>query len=334
MGPERGQVRVLSTDGTLWGAGVLTASRASPAPTLQVLTCAHVLTAALGGPRGEPVVVDLPGRGWSATARLLPGAWAPPPPLDGAEPGAALADLMDFAVLALDPGHPRPGQGCAPLPLAYAGAPDGRRVAVIGYPVGSPAGLIATARLTGAGGPCPEWVQLDGLRTTGAVVEGGFSGAAVWDPAAARVIGIVTAAHTDRAAKVAWMLPVESVTRLWPPLADAVRPAVPPPCAPPSLAEQYELADALLEIPQIGHDSGRLLRDLLPAPIRRNIRDDPWPRQQLQAVVRACADHREGCRSLREAVRVLGGDAVSVTAALDVLDRVCRLGEPRPGAGA
>jgi hypothetical protein len=193
----------------------------------------------------------------------------------------------------------------------------------VGYPRGAPAGIIATARLTGRGGPCPEWLQLDGLRTTGAVVERGFSGAAVWDPARRRVVGLVTAGHTDRALKVAWMLPVEAAVRLWPPLSGALRSPSRPPCTPPPVQQQYDLADALLDVPQIGYDSGRALREALPPAVRRNIRDHPWPRQQLHAVVQACTDHPDGCEALRAAVLSLGGGSVSALGALEVLDRIC-----------
>ncbi|WP_322973454.1 effector-associated domain 2-containing protein [Actinacidiphila soli] len=330
MGPERGQVRVLSPDGALWGAGVLVAPRGT---TAHVLTCAHVVTAALGGPCGE-LVVDLPGRAWSAPARPLAEGWSPTPPPGEPAPGAALADSGDFAVLVLGAGHPHLPRGCGPLPLAPCGIPDDRRVAVIGYPRGAPAGLIATARVTGGGGPCPEWVQLDGLRTTGAVVERGFSGAAVWDPVRRRVIGLITAAHTNRTVKVAWMLPVEAAVRLWPPLAGAVRPPIPRPCTPPTVEQQYQLADALLDVPQIGYDSGRTLRDALPPAVRRNIPDHPWPRQQLQALVRTCADHQDGCPALRAAVLNLGGDSVSARAAVDILDRICCVGESGSEGGA
>ncbi|MGQ4384802.1 trypsin-like peptidase domain-containing protein [Streptomyces sp. SAS_270] len=329
MGPERGQVRVLSPDGALWGAGVLVAPEGA---TVHVLTCAHVVTAAIGGPSGQ-LLVDLPGRAWSATARLLPDSWSPAPAYDRPVPGADCMPGADFAVLALDAQHPQLPRGCGPLPLAQCDHPSGQRVAVIGYPRGVPAGLIATARLTGGGGPCPDWVQLDGLRATGALVEHGFSGAAVWDPARQRVIGLITAAHTDRSTKVAWMLPVEVALHLWPPLVGAVRPPGPRPCTPPPLEHQYELADALLDVPQIGYDSGRALRSALPAAVRRNIPDHAFPRQQLQAVVQTCTDHHEGCPILRAAVLNLGGGSVSAHNALEILDRICCTGEQRSGGG-
>jgi hypothetical protein len=177
--------------------------------------------------------------------------------------------------------------------------------------------------MTGTGGPCPDWVQLDGLQTTGAAVERGFSGAAVWDPAVRGVVGLVTAAHTDRTAKVAWMLPVEAAVRLWPPLAAAVRSAAPPPCRAPSPEDRYRLADALLEVPQIDHDAGDSLREALPPAIRRNIRKHLWPRQQLQAIVHACVDYQGGCAALRAAVLNVGGESVSALRSAGILDEVC-----------
>jgi len=347
VGPEQGHVRVLSEDGVLYGAGVLVEPTGSG---VHVLTCAHVVAAALGLPdQGRPapgrdsggrtprgaLLVDLPGRDWAAAVHPVPGGWSPPPPLDHIDPGRALADCGDLAVLAPHGALPALPRGAGPLPVAPCGEADERRVAVIGYPRGAPAGIVATARLTGRGGPCPEWVQLDRVRMTGAAVERGFSGAAVWDPALRRVVGLVTAASRDRAEGVAWMLPMEAAARLWPPLTGALRaPVRRAACSPPSVEQSYELADALLDVPQIGHDSGRLLRLQLPAPVRRNIPDHPWPRQQLQALVRACADQPGGCSALRTAVRGLGGGSASAEAALDTLARICcqadeAAGEPR-----
>ncbi|MFE1800367.1 trypsin-like peptidase domain-containing protein [Streptomyces sp. NPDC059517] len=339
---------MLSTDGVLYGAGVLVAPTGTG---IHVLTCAHVVAAALwlpgegrqsgadgrkaGAPEGE-LLVDLPGRAWSAVVRPVPEGWSPPPSLEHLFPGQALGDRGDLAVLAPRDGSPLPDLRQGPLPLAECGPADDRRVAIIGYPRGAPAGLIATARVTGRGGPCPEWVQLDGVRTTGAVVERGFSGAAVWDPAIRRVIGLVTAAAKDRTAKVAWMLPMEAAARLWPPLTGALRASAPwvrssRACSQPSLEETYELAEALLDVPQIGHDSGRLLRGQLPAAVRRNVPDHPWPRQQLQGLVQACVDQTGGCAALRAAVAGLGGGSAPAAVALDVLARVCCADGGTPG---
>ncbi|MFF0741313.1 trypsin-like peptidase domain-containing protein [Streptomyces sp. NPDC004111] len=411
----------MSRDGSLAGAGVLVSAGGS---RLYVLTCAHVVTAAGGTAPGGPgrgaadVVVDLPGRGWSTKARLLRRSWAPPPPLGEPPPGQDLAGCGDFAALALPDDRPPLPPDCGPLPLAPCGTPDGQRVQIIGYPQGAPGGVVATGQLSGAGGPCPRWVQLDGVRTTGAAVERGFSGAAVWDPERRRVVGLITAAHTRQTSKTAWMLPVEAATRYWPPLGDWLEPARPdgadlhgrdqhgpdaaerhpreryspdpdphgpdrhgadlhgpgglhgrdqhgpdgadlhgrdphapdpyapspraatasaagprasaaPLCQPPPPAAQFRLAEALLQVPQIEYDSGRGLRMALPAAVRRNVRNHDFPRQQVQALVAACLDHRDGCPALRAAVTELGGDTVSTHRALSVLDRMCCRAGPR-----
>lgn len=342
MGPEQGHVRVLSEDGVLCGAGVLVEPSGMG---VHILTCAHVVTAALGlsaggrrtapnpfggqAPEGD-LLVDLPGRDWSAVVRTLPGGWSPPPPLDRVDPGRSLADCGDLAVLIPRDAPPRLPRGGGALPVAPCGPAGDRRVAIIGYPRGAPAGLVATAQVTGRGGPCPDWVQLDRVRMTGAAVERGFSGAAVWDPAIRRVIGLITATSGDRTAGIAWMLPTEAVARLWPPLRGALRAPASPSCSPPSIEESYELAEALLDVPQIGLDSGRLLRLQLPAAVRRNVPDHPWPRQQLQALVRACADQPGGCAALRTAVHQLGGGSASAEVALAVLARVCCQGSEVP----
>lgn len=314
--PQRGQVRVRSADGPVWGAAVLVA----PGNTgVHALTCAHVVAAAEQDPGRRRLMVDLPARAWHAEVDPVPAAWSPPPPLDGLE--APEGDAADFAVLPLRADHMPLPRSCGPLRPAACGTPDGRRVSVVGYPRGAPAGIIATAVLTGKAGPCPDWVQLDGLHTTGAVVERGFSGAAVWDPVRQAVVGLVTAAHTDRSTKVAWMLPMETAARHWPPLAGALRPSgAGAPSRAPSVEDNYRLADRLLDIPQIAYDSGRTLRAALPAPVRRNILDHPFPRQQLAALVAACMDHRRGRTALRTAVRELGGDTTTVRRALADLD--------------
>ncbi|MFF5008771.1 hypothetical protein ACFY3G_38795 [Streptomyces phaeochromogenes] len=116
---------------------------------------------------------------------------------------------------------------------------------------------------------------------------------------------------------------MEAAARLWPPLAGALRAPALRACSLPSVEETYRLAEALLDVPQIGHDSGRLLRQQLPASVRRNVPDHPWPRQQLQALVQACVEQPGGCAALRAVVRSLGGGSTPAGAALAVLDRVC-----------
>ncbi|MFI8088765.1 trypsin-like peptidase domain-containing protein [Streptomyces sp. NPDC086080] len=304
-----------SQNGQAWGAAILVAPRDAG---MHALTCAHVVDAAQRSAGGGTVTIELPGRDWQVEVAPVAAATSAPPTW-----GDRVGEVTgaDFAVLAPVSGHPPLPRGHGPLRPAVCGTTTGRAVAIVGYPRGAPAGIIATAALTGTGGPCPEWVQLDGLRTTGPAVEHGFSGAAVWDPELEAVIGLVTAAHTDRTAKVAWMLPMEAAARHWHPLKAALRSAeVTSQREEETWDVRFRVADRLLEVPQIAYDSGRSLRAALPAPIRRNVFDHAFPRQQLAAVVAACLDHPDGRRVLRRAVLEIGGETVTVRHALRALD--------------
>ncbi|GGZ86478.1 hypothetical protein GCM10010329_02900 [Streptomyces spiroverticillatus] len=336
MGPEAGQVRVLSPNGGLAGAGFLVAPDGS---RLYVLTCAHVVTAVTGrtaavgdGDGSDIVIVDLPGQGWSAEARVVEGSWSPTPLLDVQDPGHGAQNCGDFAALAVARGAPRLPDGCGPLPLAACGPPEGQSVLVRGYPGGLSDGVVATGSLVGTGGACPRWVQFEGTRATGAAFEGGFSGAAVWDPVRRAVIGLVTAAHNERDTKVAWMLPIEAAAGFWTPLGAALRPPEVRSCRPPAARAQRELVEALLDIPLIDQDSGRGLRMALPRAVRRNVSDQLPPFQHVQALTGGCFELSGGCPTLRRTVEELCGDTAATRKALAVLDRLCCGAAAGPGA--
>src|SRR3954451_9206798 len=96
-GPEPWRVRVCSLDGRVAGAGFLVC-------TGQVLTCAHVVSAAAGDP-GRPLRVDLVGGAPEVASRratVAPRGWVP----------VADDNSGDLAVLDLD-GPPPPA--AAPL---------------------------------------------------------------------------------------------------------------------------------------------------------------------------------------------------------------------------
>ncbi|MEV6838142.1 trypsin-like peptidase domain-containing protein [Streptomyces sp. NPDC051133] len=333
-------MRVLSAGGVLRGAGILVRPGT-------VLTCAHVVASAIGAGEDDParaparpVLVDVPGRPDlpAGEATVVPDGWFPGP-LAGGSGG-------DLAVLRTAWSPP---DGTAAARLGPCGEPDRREVAMYGHPAGSPDGLWSRARLVGRGGPHPDWVQLEGLGSTGVRVSHGFSGAGVWDPAARRVVGMLTAAYSDQQAKVAWMLPLEAAARMWPDLAPALGtsahgpepgapaggPPQPPPAEPwaalPSDQEQFALADALLNVPQIEDDGAATLRGLLPARIRRTVRTHPRPRLQLFFVVQACVEHPHGRQALVEALRLLDDESRPARSALELLDR---LWPAAPGGGS
>ncbi|MFR0358920.1 effector-associated domain 2-containing protein [Streptomyces sediminimaris] len=334
-----GGVRVLSPRGAVQGAGILVLPGT-------VLTCAHVVASALRPGRDgleaptRAVLVDAPGHPDVAAgeAVVVARGWFPGPLAGGS--GA------DLAVLRTRWSPPR---SLAPARLGPCGEPDLREVGACGHPVGAPDGLWSTARLVGRGGPHRDWIQLEGLGAAGARVGPGFSGAGVWDPAARRVVGMITAAYGDRQAKVAWMLPMEAAARMWPDLAGAVEPpgrGVPGGpgrdapggpgwwAGPPSDRDQFALADALLNVAQVEEDHGAALRGLLPPAIRRAVRTHARPRLQLFFLVQACAEHPGGREALVGALRLLDDESQAAKAALGLFEDLWPAAPAAPGGGA
>jgi hypothetical protein len=96
-----------------------------------------------------------------------------------------------------------------------------------GYPRRYDTGVGATGELAAWGGPGNQWVELQGVQVAGHRVEGGFSGAAVYDQVVQAVVGIVVAEDKLAEAKLAWMLPIRVLTALlapsWPRVAAIVQ---------------------------------------------------------------------------------------------------------------
>lgn len=276
-------VRIQTETGTIVGAGTLVSDR-------QIITCAHVVTAALGDGAADPAARSITVRFAFAPeereyrARVVSGGWFPPSPRS---PG-------DLAVLELvDPGPH--GREPAPLCLCEDGG-WGRTVQVYGHPQSyGDVGVWVRLSLDGPGNS-GTWVQMTSLVTNGGHVERGFSGAGVWDAAAKAVIGWVVAADRRQGADVAWMIPVEDAARLWPPLHDLVTPALRPPTGdpPPSNQEIQELAMALLGL---GGMRDRLTRKLIIDALVTNFEGrisvvrGVGPVEEVTGLVRVCLDH-------------------------------------------
>jgi len=203
-------VRFLHPDTrAICGAGILLTDR-------HVLTCAHVVGQALdhdpGGPRPEGrVLVDFPATPEvsSRWARVAQDGWVRKRDDEGG----------DLAVLVLEGGQVR---GAFPPRLARCGTPGRRNVKAFGHPQGFSGGVWAVAELIGAGGQSSEWVQLDG-RPIGRPILPGYSGAGVIDEDSDAVIGCIVACFVAPERRpqsgIAWMIPLETVARYWPPLA-------------------------------------------------------------------------------------------------------------------
>ncbi|MET4720730.1 hypothetical protein ABIF63_004836 [Bradyrhizobium japonicum] len=190
-------VRVIRS-GTCFGTGMLVDAR-------HVLTCAHVVDAALGRkkdalefPRGG-VEVEFP--------------WAKPNGLESAKVvgwhaaakfGSASGSLSDIAVLRLARDRPDPMTAAT---LAIEELPSGGRLSAAGFPGAGPA-EIAIGMVSGQLGG--ERIQIHGQE--GAEIRPGFSGA----PAVTErgcVVGMVFAREQDKG--LAWLLPAERLDTAW-----------------------------------------------------------------------------------------------------------------------
>ncbi|WP_293338112.1 CHASE2 domain-containing protein [Microcoleus sp. CAWBG58] len=198
---ESSVVRIYSRSGLPIGAGFLVSDK-------YILTCAHVVADALGEgretvemPEGE-VTLDFPilAPGQQFKARVI--FWQPLNPQ---------AKFEDIAGLELESKPPVTAQ---PAPLTIAKNLWGHQFKVMGFPEGQHNGAWAEGELRGrlANG----WVQLEAVRQPGYRLEGGFSGAPVWDDRLQAVVGIAVAADIFRPeVKVAFIIPTASLVTAW-----------------------------------------------------------------------------------------------------------------------
>jgi len=200
------QVRLLGATGLPVGGGVLVDDH-------HVLTCAHVVRDALGvdGPRAQApdgrVRVDFVSSEAVPLEATIEG-WA-----DVASDGRG-----DVAVLKLAERAPR---GTEPAPVRRSDGILGHGFDVLGFPRGYDDGLSSSGTIRRPAGGTGEWVELS--VPAGTLVERGFSGSPVLDEELGAVVGIVVGSDRDRDHRVAWMIPVRTLTRYWPPLDDVVR---------------------------------------------------------------------------------------------------------------
>ncbi|KQX65094.1 trypsin-like peptidase domain-containing protein [Streptomyces sp. Root1310] len=174
-----------------------------------VITCAHVVRAAGGGPGGriELEFPHLPGAPRTA-ARVQAEGWRTP-------------DAEDIAVLRVE----EPATGAVPLALGSAEGCRGHRVRTFGFPANSPDsgryGFCTAGDLIPAGGDTPALMQL----TDANDLTSGFSGAPIVDETTGLVIGMVTAITPQdtyfRGLDVAYATPTLSLREAWPRLSES-----------------------------------------------------------------------------------------------------------------
>ena len=208
--------RIYHTNGAIVGAGFLVTDR-------YLLTCAHVVTAALGI---STETVEAP------TALLE---------LDF--PLIAPGQKVKAKVVFWQPVNPTQiGEDIAGLELESAALAESQAVRLVtteefwnhpfqifGFPSQRDVGIWASGVLRDrlANG----WVQMEDIKAQGYAVQPGFSGAPIWDETLQGVVGMAVAAEKKREdAKAAFMIPISAIASRWAVLGHSIQtPDVPEP---------------------------------------------------------------------------------------------------------
>jgi WD40 repeat protein len=199
--PDAAIVRILNGAGRPVGAGCLVGPR-------QVLTCAHVVTRALGLPDSDTasapqdhITVDFP--------LVAPGkprvgqvdVWMPIQP----------DETGDVAGLVLT--EPAPS-GTAPARLVMAEDVWDHPFRAFGFPPGRDTGQWARGLFLSRG--TNGLIQADDDRNSGFSIGPGFSGTPVWDEQDGGVAGIAVASEAHPSARTSYILPMQTLVELWP----------------------------------------------------------------------------------------------------------------------
>lgn len=200
---ESSVVRIYSKSGTVVGAGCLVSSK-------YILTCAHVVTNALGLAKNTlekpdlEIKLDFP----LLAAKQLFAAkvifWRPLNPIE---------QIEDIAGLELVDSPPNTAKPAQLIPSEDLWKHSFR---VLGFPATQPDGALASGVLLGR--TAKGWVQLEDVKQTGYRLEPGFSGAPVWDEELEGVVGIAVSAENQeerQRLKVAFIIPSEILISAW-----------------------------------------------------------------------------------------------------------------------
>ncbi|AKH86895.1 hypothetical protein AA958_19185 [Streptomyces sp. CNQ-509] len=203
-------VRILTQDGAIVGAGFLIASDT-------VLTCAHVVSDALGLDRDSPV--DL-GRQVRLDLPFVPGdtTWTAGvkhwTPVEADQGG-------DIAVLRL----PAPLPGGRPLPMADRREVWDHETRAVGFTRDMSGGDWQKGRFRGPVGS--SLVQLSRDNDQAVYVKPGFSGSPVWDDDLGAAVGMVVASQPEQEAQQAFVIRTETLSERVPELRQILLPANP-----------------------------------------------------------------------------------------------------------
>ncbi|MBW4495236.1 MAG: trypsin-like peptidase domain-containing protein [Oscillatoria princeps RMCB-10] len=222
-------VRIYQATGKVIGAGFLVSEK-------HVLTCAHVVNAALGKqmtaseqPAGT-VSLDFPqvAPGEKLTARVV--HWIPASSQNAAAPADGGTDI---AVLELE--SPLPASAF-PVRLVTDASLQGHQFRVLGFPEGQPAGVWTDGMIQGE--QANGRVQIEVVRQTAYKIEPGFSGSPVWDEQLDGAIGMTVAIDSLTVAastnppkrpeiRAAFIIPTGLLAKAWPQLGQRAIPPCP-----------------------------------------------------------------------------------------------------------
>jgi len=188
-------VRIRTTNDEIVGAGFLAGEKF-------VVTCAHVISNALGIPQTPEmptsiISLDFPLLAGKPQCSAKVVHWQPIHP-DGSGDIAGL-ELVDVP--------------SAARPPRLANSMWGKEFTTFGFPREHNEGVYARGQTLGKQGN--GFVQLEGTTTTGISIEKGFSGSPVWDIKRQAVVGMVVANDTRLPLKIAFMIPATTLTDSW-----------------------------------------------------------------------------------------------------------------------
>jgi len=175
----------------------------------RVLTCAHVVEAALGIGAAERPPADA---AVQVEFVLLESGPALPASLEHFDAADATGGL-DVAVLRLEAPAPT---GAAPARLAWEDGLWGHGLAAFGFPAGYDEGTWVSGVFRGR--QASGWVQVEGGKQTGYRLERGYSGGPAWDLDLDAVAGMVVAADRHPTSKAGWVIPTALLKKACPDL--------------------------------------------------------------------------------------------------------------------
>ena len=197
--------RISKANGSVVGAGFLVTGRSQS----YIVTCAHVVTAALSLPTDT---VDLPsGNIYLDFPLIAPEQKLTAKVVFWRSVKTSSAEVEDIAGLELEGQLP---SEVTPIKLISTNDLWEHPLRIFGFPSGHNDGVWATGVLRDR--QAKGWVQIEDIKVTGYRVEPGFSGAPIWDETLAGVVGMAVAAEKQREdVKTAFMIPASTLLDAW-----------------------------------------------------------------------------------------------------------------------